>query len=81
MQEWNQHSLLSRKEAAEFLGVKVITLAIWKSTHRYNIPVVKVGRLVRYRFADLLEFIEKRTVNQPTTEGKKGIGHTSSYIR
>ncbi|MEN8236950.1 MAG: helix-turn-helix domain-containing protein [Pseudomonadota bacterium] len=56
--------LLSRKEAAELLGVKVDTLAAWKSTRRYNIPVVKVGRLVRYRYSDLLDFIERRTVNK-----------------
>jgi hypothetical protein len=64
MKDWNQHSLLSRKEAAEYLGVKEITLAIWKSTQRYPIPIVKVGRLVKYRFGDLLEFVENRTVNK-----------------
>ena len=58
------YRLLNRKEAAEILGVKVDTLAVWKSTRRYNIPVVKVGRLARYRYSDLLEFIERRTVNK-----------------
>ena len=72
--------LLSRKEAAEFLGVKVITLAVWKSSKRHNIPVVKVGRLVRYRIGDLLDFIEKRTINEPTAEGKERLD-TSSHIR
>jgi len=66
MDELNKHRLLSRKEAAEFLGVKIITLAIWESTKRYNLPMVKVGRLVRYRFGDLLDFVEKRTVNKGT---------------
>ena len=51
--------LLTRKEAAAFLGVKVITLAIWKSTHRYDLPVIKLGRLVRYHPSDLLEFVER----------------------
>jgi len=73
MNDLNQYRLLSRKEAAEFLGIKVVTLAIWKSTKRYNIPVVKVGRLVRYRFSDLLDFVERRTINQnrPPIEQKK----------
>ena len=71
MEDWKQHRLLSRKEAAEFLGVKEITLAIWQSSRRYKLPVVKIGRLVKYRFGDLLEFVERRTVNQPTPEGKK----------
>ncbi len=56
------YRLLNRKEAAEILGVKEETLAAWKCTQRYHIPVVKVGRLVRYRYSDLLDFIESRTV-------------------
>ena len=59
-----KNRLLSRKEAAEYLGVKEVTLAIWKSAQRHPIPVVKVGRLAKYRFGDLLEFVEKRTVNK-----------------
>ena len=66
MEDFNKHRLLNRKEAAEFLGVKIITLAIWESTKRYNLPMVKVGRLVRYRFGDLLDFVERRTVNKGT---------------
>ena len=81
MKEWNHHSLLSRKEAAEFLGVKEITLAVWQSTRRYNVPVVKVGRLVRYRFGDLLEFVQKRTINPSTKEEGKIAHNPSSYIQ
>jgi hypothetical protein len=73
MKEWNQYSLLSRKEAAAFLGVKENTLAVWTCTKRYNIPVIKVGRLVRYRFPDLLVFLGNRTINEPTGEGMKGV--------
>ena len=62
--ELTKSRLLTRKEAADYLGVKEVTLAIWKSTKRYPIPVVKVGRLAKYRFGDLLEFVEKRTVNK-----------------
>jgi len=71
MDDLIKHRLLSREEAAEFLGVKVITLAIWKSTQRHNIPVVKVGRLVRYRFGGLLDFVESRTINKPVNENEK----------
>ncbi len=56
-------NLLSRKEAASYLGVAEQTLAIWKTTKRYNLPVVKVGRLVRYKQADLDAFIASRTVS------------------
>jgi excisionase family DNA binding protein len=49
--------LLSRKEAAVYLGVSEQTLAIWKTTGRYSLPVVKIGRLAKYRKADLDAFI------------------------
>lgn len=50
--------LLSREEAAAFLGVKDTTLAVWHSTKRYPLPVVKVGRLAKYRLSDLQAFID-----------------------
>lgn len=65
MKKLNEDSLLTRQEAADYLGVKEITLALWKSTNRYKLPVVKVGRLAKYRYGDLLKFVEKRTVNKP----------------
>jgi hypothetical protein len=65
MNNINKEHLLTRKEAAVFLGIRSNTLALWKSTKRYNLPVVKVGRLAKYRYGDLLEFVEKRTVNKP----------------
>lgn len=61
MYEYHPGRLLTRDEAAELLNLKPNTLAVWKTTHRHHIPVVKVGRLARYRYEDLLAFIEKRT--------------------
>lgn len=54
--------LLSRKEAAEFLGLKEQTLASWITTGRYRLPCVKIGRLAKYRLSDLEKFITRRTV-------------------
>ncbi|MBS2005759.1 MAG: helix-turn-helix domain-containing protein [Cyanobacteria bacterium SZAS TMP-1] len=51
--------LLSRADAAAYLGVAKQTLAIWACTKRYDLPYVKVGRLVKYRKADLDQFIAK----------------------
>lgn len=65
MNKYNETSLLTRKEAADFLGVREITLAQWKSTNRYSLPVVKVGKLAKYRYGDLVEFVNRRTVNKP----------------
>jgi excisionase family DNA binding protein len=60
----NQSNLLTREEAAEYLGVTSRTLAVWACVKRYNLPYVKVGRLVKYRRSDLDNFIARRTVSQ-----------------
>ena len=52
------HVLLNRKEAADYLGVKENTLAVWESTKRYNLRMIKVGRLCKYRLSDLNAFLE-----------------------
>ena len=54
---------ISDKQAAEILGAKTTTLAVWRSTGRYNLPFVKVGRLVRYRVSDLAAFLARRTAD------------------
>ncbi len=53
--------LLDEKEAAKFLDTSPGTLSVWRSTGRYNLPFVKIGRNVRYRRADLIAWLEKRT--------------------
>ena len=60
-----QSDLLSREEAAEYLGVSPKTLATWHCRKRYPLPVVKLGRAVKYRVSDLEKFIESRTVGTP----------------
>lgn len=57
-----QSDLLSRKEAAAYLGVTPETLAVWHCTKRYSLPLVKIGRLAKYRKSDLDIFISKRTI-------------------
>lgn len=49
--------------AAEYLGVKPHTLETWRASGRYKLPFVKVGRLVKYRRADLDAWLQSRTVN------------------
>ena len=51
---------IDEKRTAEVLGVKVSTLTNWRTTGRYSLPYIKVGRLVRYRVADLAAWIAKR---------------------
>ena len=57
----NQTKLLTADQVADILGVTSHTLAVWRSTGRYALSYVKSGRLVRYREADILRFIERRT--------------------
>lgn len=55
--------LLSRKEAAQYLGVELETLHNWACTKRYNLRFYKVGRLAKYKIEDLDDFIASRAIN------------------
>lgn len=50
--------VLSNKEAARFLGISHRTLEDWRLTNR-GPRFIKLGRLVRYRLSDLLDFMEQ----------------------
>ena len=54
--------LLTTDEVALLVGAKPQTLSIWRCTRARNIPFVRVGRLVRYREQDVLDWLEKNTV-------------------
>ncbi len=56
--------LKSRKDAAIYLGIKAHTLAVWACTDRYDLPMVKIGRSVKYRQSDLDSFIERNIVGK-----------------
>lgn len=62
-----ESELLSRKEAAVYLGIAEQTLAIWHCTKRYDLPCAKIGRLVRYRKSDLDAFIARNMKNLEKT--------------
>ena len=53
--------LLNEQQAAEYLTVSPGTLSVWRSTGRYSLPFVKVGRRVRYRLSDLDAWLEARS--------------------
>lgn len=57
-------NILSRKEAANYLGVAPQTLAIWACTKRHTLPYIRVGRLAKYRKSDLDAFINARVVGK-----------------
>lgn len=55
-----EQKLLTKEDVSEILGITVGTLAVWRTTKRYNLPYVKSGRLVRYRAEDVQAFITSR---------------------
>lgn len=59
MSEDRFEPLLTRKCAARYLGISPDTLAVWDCTKRYDLKPIKVGRAVRYRKADLDQFITR----------------------
>ncbi len=56
-------ALLTRREAAAYLGISTSTLANWACTKKYSIPYFRVGRSVRYRKNILDEFIQNNAVD------------------
>lgn len=60
--------LLNSDQAAAYIGVSPGTLEVWRCTKRYQIPFIKVGRLVRYRRSELDSFLEYRTIGESIIE-------------
>ena len=54
-------AMMTTEQAAEYLGLKAQTLAVWRCTGRYSLPFVKVGSNTRYRKTDVDAFLHRRT--------------------
>lgn len=50
----------SPQQLAELLQTTVQTLASWRSSGRYNLPFIKVGRKVLYRSEDVDAWLDAR---------------------
>ena len=53
-------TILNVKEAADLLRINKFTL--YKFTREKRIAHIKMGRLVRFKYDDVIAFIEKQTV-------------------
>ncbi|NBQ67605.1 MAG: DNA-binding protein [Nitrosomonadaceae bacterium] len=60
--------LLNSRQAADYLGIAVETLNVWRCTKRYDLSYIKVGRLVKYRKSALDSFLERRTQGHKATK-------------
>lgn len=58
--------LLTREEAAKYLATTSGTLAVGLSNKTIPLPIVKLGRAVRYDLEDLDRYIEKHKQNKQT---------------
>lgn len=56
-----QSHLLTETETAKQISVAPATLQQWRHHHRYSLPFVKVGRLVRYKQSDIDGWLASRT--------------------
>jgi excisionase family DNA binding protein len=54
--------LLTPAQAAERMGLKPQTLAVWRTSGRYGLPYIRAGRLIRYAAADVDAFLSSRRV-------------------
>ena len=61
-------NLVDEAEAANVLTVAPGTLSVWRSTGRYSLPFIKIGRKVRYRRSDLNSWVESRTNESGATK-------------
>jgi len=76
----NLGALMSRKDLARFLSVGRETLAIWKSTQKYNLRFIKIGNRIFYRLADINKFIgvdENETDVEPLLDRKSAAKYLS----
>lgn len=57
------NDLVDPVEAARILGIQPSTLAVWRSKNfKLGPRFVTVGRRIRYRMADIEEYIQSRLV-------------------
>jgi len=59
----NKPELYDTPAAADYIGVKPHSLEVWRSSGRYRIPFIRVGRRVKYRREVLDRFLAERTVS------------------
>jgi len=69
-------SMLTPRQASEYLQVPVSTLAVWRCTGRVTLPYFKVGtRQVRYRREDIEAFLSR---SHPAKQKESGGGKTAA---
>jgi Helix-turn-helix domain len=74
--------MLSTQDAAALLGLQPCTLAAWREDgSQPGLAFFKLGKAVRYRYADLLAFIETRKASSTLTARQMGPPPTPQISR
>lgn len=60
--------LLTTLEVADITGNTPSTLATWRCTRKVNIPYIKIGKTVRYRLSDVLNYLNDMTSPKNNSE-------------
>ncbi len=60
--------LLTEAEAAEWFGLSPLTLRKWRCLRTHPLPFLKIGKTIRYRESDMLQFLENHMVVPLTLE-------------
>jgi len=61
----SKYQLLTPEETANYLGVKVQTLAAWRTSKKYNLPYVKIGKIIRYQQYLVNKWLAENTKYKP----------------
>ena len=54
------NKLLSATEICDMIGITIGTLYTWRATKRFSVPCIKIGKLLKYRYEDVMKFINER---------------------
>ena len=57
-----ENNLMTRVEAAKYLGLTVHTLAAWATETPLRLPMIKMGSRVMYKKSDLDSFVESSRI-------------------
>ena len=56
--------VMTPRDAAVYIGVKINTLAVWRMTNKYGLRYLKLGKAIRYRKEDLDEWLASKSVEK-----------------
>lgn len=55
--------MMTAKQAAEYLGIKVQTMALWRCKKMYDLAYIRVGGKIFYQKSVIDEWVKSRSSN------------------